>query len=187
MKKYVFILLLSTISITVSAQKEKGKNKSNGKEKTEEPVDYSKNVATVNSVVNSLYHSVSGEIEEERDWKLFKLLFHPDAKLITAGKNNEREFQVKSMGTGDYVKTTGKWMVSNGFIEKEISRKSEVFGRMAHVFSTYEAYNSEADLEPNLRGINSIQLVNDGERWWILNLYWTQENWMYPIPSKYLN
>ena len=185
MKKYVFILLLSTLSFSVLAQKEKGKSK--GEDKTEKAVDYSKNVATVNNVIKSLYHSISGEKEEERNWKLFNFLFHSDAKLITAGRNNERAFQVKTMSTSDYIKTSGKWMEANGFIEKEISRKSEIYGRMAHVFSTYEAYNSKTDEEPSFRGINSIQLVNDGERWYILNLYWTQENWMYPIPAKYLN
>jgi len=26
-----------------------------------------------------------------------------------------------------------------------------------------------------MRGIKSIQLFNDGKRWWIVNIYWTQE------------
>jgi hypothetical protein len=28
--------------------------------------------------------------------------------------------------------------------------------------------------EPFMRGINSIQLFNDGKRWWIVNIYWQQ-------------
>lgn len=185
MKKYVFILILSVLSITVSAQKGKGGGK--GEEKKEEPVDYSNNVASVNSVIKTFYREISGEKDEKRDWKLFKFLFHPDAKLITAGKNDERQFQVNYMGTGDYIKSSEKWMVANGFVEKEISSTSEIFGRMAHVFSTYEAFNSRHDEDPILRGIYSFQLLNDGERWWILNLYWTQETWLYPIPEKYLD
>ncbi|MCL5128094.1 hypothetical protein [Algibacter sp. L4_22] len=185
MKKYVFILLLTVISITASAQK--GKEKEKGNEKTEKPIDYKKNVATVDDVIKTFYSVVSGEKGEKRDWKLFKFLFYPDAKLITAGKNNDREFLVKFMGSADYIKSSEKWMLSNGFIENEISRKTEIFGRMAHVFSTYETFNSKEEEEPNMRGINSIQLLNDGSRWWILNIYWTKEAWYNPIPSKYLD
>ncbi|WP_147676822.1 hypothetical protein [Algibacter pacificus] len=187
MKKYVFILFLSVISISVSAQKNKENPNKQGEEHKEHVVDYSKNVATVSDVIETFYHEISGEKEDERDWKLFKFLFHPDAKLITAGKNDERQFQVKFMGSGDYIKSSEKWMISNGFIEKEIHRKSEVFGKMAHVFSTFEAFNSKTDEAPIIRGIYSIQLLNDGERWWILNLYWSHETWLHPIPGKYLD
>ena len=193
MKKYVFILFLTAFSITIQAQErpKKGqeKGKETGKEKAVEPIDYSENYATVNNVVNTLYDVVSGKKNEERDWKLFKLLFHPDAKLITAGRNNDREFQVKFMGAADYVKNSSKWIASNGFVKKEMRRKTEEFGRMAHVFSSYKTYNTEDENKEDseMRGINSIQLLNDGERWWILNIYWTQETWLNPIPSEYLD
>jgi hypothetical protein len=37
-----------------------------------------------------------------------------------------------------------------------------------------------------MRGINSIQLFNDGNRWWIVNIYWQQESAEDPIPDMYL-
>jgi hypothetical protein len=37
-----------------------------------------------------------------------------------------------------------------------------------------------------MRGINSVQLFNDGRRWWIVSIYWQQENASVPIPEKYL-
>jgi hypothetical protein len=187
MKKYVFILFLSAITITASAQK--GNEKGNGEEKgqTKKAPDYSENVATVDSTIKTFYKTLSGKKGEKRDWTLFKYLFHSDAKLITAGKNNDREFLVKYMATTDYIKNAEKWMVTNGFIEKEINRKSEIFGKMAHVFSTYECYINDNEDEPEMRGINSIQLLNDGKRWWIMNVYWTKETWFNPIPAKYLN
>ncbi|MEL0650593.1 hypothetical protein V6246_04110 [Algibacter sp. TI.3.09] len=189
MKKYVFILFLTAFSITIQAQKGPKKGQGKDQEKAVEPIDYSENFATVNNVVNTLYDVVSGKKDEERDWKLFKLLFHPDAKLITAGRNNEREFQVKFMGAADYMKSSSKWIASNGFVKKEMLRKTEEYGRMAHVFSSYKTYNTEDENKEDseMRGINSIQLLNDGERWWILNMYWTQETWLNPIPNKYLD
>jgi hypothetical protein len=74
----------------------------------------------------------------------------------------------------------------NGFYEKEIARRTEQFGNIAHVWSIYESRHNEDDPEPFMRGINSIQLFNDGKRWWIVNIYWQQESAENPIPEKYL-
>ena len=43
------------------------------------------------------------------------------------------------------------------------------------------------DEKPFARGINSIQLLNDGNRWWIMNIYWSSETEANPIPDKYLS
>ena len=37
-----------------------------------------------------------------------------------------------------------------------------------------------------MRGINSIQLFNDGRRWWIVTIYWQHEGEVHPLPNKYL-
>jgi hypothetical protein len=48
-----------------------------------------------------------------------------------------------------------------GFYEKEIARRTEQFGNIAHVWSIYESRHNENDPEPFMRGINSTQLFND--------------------------
>lgn len=72
-----------------------------------------------------------------------------------------------------------------GFFEKEIARRTESFGQIAHVFSTYEARHSPDDEKPFLRGINSIQLMSDGKRWWIVTIFWQAEDEKNPLPEKY--
>lgn len=175
MKKYIFLFCLSILSVTIDAQETKGKTN-----------NYLEKVKTLDSTIETLYAVISGEKGVERDWKLFKYLFKPDAKLIPSGKNKEGKLMVRYMKPDDYVKGSGKWLVENGFFEKEIHRKTDVFGNIAQVFSTYESFKSEADKKPFMRGINSIQLLNDGERWWVVNIYWTQETEQNPIPKKYL-
>lgn len=175
-KKSLLLVLISFISITAQSQ-EKGKDA---------PKDYSKNVLTIDSTINSLYAAISGEKGKKRDWALFKFLFHAEGKLITSGKNDERKFQIRYMKPDDYIKSSGKWLVENGFIEKEVHRTVDAFGNIAHVFSTFEASKSKTDEEPFMRGINSIQLLNDGERWWIVNVFWDNENRRNPIPNSYL-
>jgi hypothetical protein len=148
--------------------------------------NYSDKVQTLDSTMETLYAVISGEAGESRDWELFNYLFTADAKLLPSGKNQEGKIGYRAMTPKDYVDSSGKWLEENGFFEKEIFRVTETFGSVKHVFSTYESYRSEKDEKPFARGINSIQLMNDGSRWWVLNIYWTQESETNPIPEKYL-
>jgi hypothetical protein len=180
MKKFLLFVSISFIAVTFQAQ-----NKKTDKIKETEK-DYTENVLTLDSTINSLYAVISGEKEEKRDWILFKFLFYPDAQLIASGKNDEGKLQVRYMKPDDYIKSSGKWLVENGFFEKEIHRTVDTFGNMTHVFSTYESFRNEQDEVPFMRGINSIQLLNDGKRWWIVNIYWSQETKRNLIPQEYL-
>ena len=78
-------------------------------------------------------------------------------------------------------------LLQQGFYETEVARRTEQFGRIAHVWSTDESrHDSKTIPAPFMRGINSFQLFNDGMRWWILSIYWQHENAEHEIPQKYL-
>lgn len=147
---------------------------------------YQEKVSSLDAIIENLYDVISGEKGEARDWDLFRFLFHEEAKLIPSGKRKDGSAGARYMSPEDYINSSGNYLVQNGFFEKEIHREVQTFGTMTHVFSTYESYRSEADTEPFARGINSIQLLNDGERWWILNIYWTGETDDNPLPEAYL-
>lgn len=148
--------------------------------------DYSNKVTSLDTIMETLYGVISGEKNEERNWELFRYLFKPEAKLIPSGMNKDGLFEVRYMTPENYIDSAGKWLMENGFYEKEIYRKTESFGNITHIFSTYESFKSKTDTKPFMRGINSIQLLNDGNRWWIVNIYWTQESEDNPIPARYL-
>ena len=38
-----------------------------------------------------------------------------------------------------------------------------------------------------IRGINSMQLMNDGKRWWVVTIFWEEESPTTPIPQEFLN
>ncbi len=178
MKKVFTSLLISIITVNLNAQAEK-ENKA-----IEFQID-STRVLTLDNTIKTLYAVISGEKGVERNWEQFKYLFHNDANLIPSGKTKEGNFMARFLKPNDYIKGSGKWLVENGFFEKEIHRKVDLFGNIAHVMSTYEAFYSETDKEPFMRGINSIQLFNDGKRWWIISVFWSQETKENPIPKKY--
>ncbi|MGA1227676.1 MAG: hypothetical protein ACO3VF_10705 [Tamlana sp.] len=184
MKNILAILLICFLSVTIEAQTEQKTDLE--KEAVEFKVD-STSVLTLDSTIKTLYGVISGEKGVERNWKQFKYLFKPEAKLIPSGKNKEGVYVVRYLSPSDYIKNSGKWLVENGFFEKEIHRETNTFGNITQVFSTYESFKSESDEAPFMRGINSIQLLYDGKRWWIVNIYWTQETKENPIPKTYLN
>tara|TARA_R110000823_G_scaffold281301_1_gene399543 strand:- start:125 stop:655 length:531 start_codon:yes stop_codon:yes gene_type:complete len=168
----ILIIAILSISTIVKAQSSEQK--------------YLIKVQTLDSTIETLYGVISGEKGQERDWELFRYLFHPDAKLIPTGKNQAGEIGATFMTPDAYITRAGKMLVETGFFEKEIHRSVDTFGTITQIFSTYNSYNSESMDKPFARGINSIQLLNDGKRWWIINIYWMQESPENPIPEKYL-
>jgi hypothetical protein len=52
-------------------------------------------------------------------------------------------------------------------------------------FSTYESRRNVSDTT-RVRGINSIQLYNDGRRWWVVSVFWANERNNGTIPPQYL-
>ena len=77
-----------------------------------------------------------------------------------------------------------RYLIETGFREKELSRKTEQWGELAHVFTTYET-NTEKNKSIQ-RGINSVQLMHDGTRWWIISLLFEAERPQLPLPEAYL-
>ncbi|MCW9036974.1 hypothetical protein [Altibacter sp.] len=147
---------------------------------------YLEKVQTIESTITALYAVISGEKGDNRDWELFRFLFASEAKLIPTGKAASGVSSVRYMTPEAYITASEQWLLDNGFFEKEIFRIEERFGNIAHVFSTYASYYSETDETPFMRGINSIQLFHDGDRWWVVNIYWTPETPETPIPKRYL-
>ena len=147
---------------------------------------YAEDVASLDNILEALYASISGEKGEARDWDRFNYLFTKEARLIPTGKNKEGEVGYRIMSPQAYVESSGKWLEENGFYEVEIHREVAAYGSLVHVFSTYESYRSKTDETPFARGINSIQLLNDGNRWWVMHIYWLGETEALPLPAKYL-
>lgn len=147
---------------------------------------YAEDVASLDNILKALYASISGEKGELRDWDRFRNLFIPEARLMPSSKNQEGKVGYRIMAPDEYVARSGKWLEENGFHEVEISREEVEYGSLVHVFSTYESYRSKADDKPFARGINSIQLMNDGDRWWVIQIYWLGETEALPLPAEYL-
>lgn len=143
-------------------------------------------VATVDGIVAALYDVISGTAGQPRDWDRTRSLFAPEGRLMAVGARPEGVYALRAMTVEDYIARNAKAFATMGFFEREAARSTETFGQIVHVFSTYESRHARGDAEPFQRGINSIQLYNDGKRWWIVNLLWRAEDASLRLPERYL-
>jgi hypothetical protein len=133
-----------------------------------------------------MYDCISGPAGQPRQWDRLRSLCVQRAYSIRVGRLPDHALGCKIMKTDEYIRQMEPWLLDNGFFEKEIHRVEERFGNIAHVFSTYESRRKADDPHPFMRGINSFQLMNDGHRWWIMNVMWEHESPENPIPRRYL-
>ena len=143
-------------------------------------------VKSVDAIVAALYDVISGPAGQKRDWDRMKSLFVPGARLIPSVPSADGGATARVLDVDGYIERSGATLERNGFFEREISRRTEAFGHIAQIFSTYESRHTAADDKPFARGINSIQLLKDGDRWWIVTVFWDAERPGQPIPQEYL-
>jgi hypothetical protein len=129
---------------------------------------------------------ISGPAGEKRDRERFRSLFVPGARLIPTGRRPDGTTGHRVLTPEQFMEGSAPLMEERGFFEREIGRTSEQFGVLLHAFSAYDSRWKEDDPQPFARGINSIQLLNDGTRWWIVNVFWDSERANNPIPAEYL-
>lgn len=139
---------------------------------------------SIDTQIAALYDTISGPAGV-RDWDRFRGLFIDGGILISTGIRPDGTQVLRQMSVEDYIQVSGSYFEKDDFFESEISRKVDVFGSIAHAFSTYET-RREPDAIPVARGINSLQAMHDDKGWRIVSIFWTGESDRNPIPEQYL-
>lgn len=143
-------------------------------------------VESVDAILHALYASISGPKDQERDWPRFRSLLVPGARLMPTGRSAQGEGRLRVWTAEEYIAAAGPGLMRNGFFEREIGRTMERYGNIVHVMSAYDSKYLPSDPQPFARGINSIQLWNDGIRWWVVSIFWESETPSTPIPPAML-
>lgn len=169
MKRFAFLLMICCITASLSAQEAK-----------------TEDVESVDAIITALYDVISGPAGEKRDWDRMKSLFIPEGRLIPTFKQPDGKVGYRWWSIQEYIDQAGAGLEKNGFFEVEVARKQENYGTLVHLFSTYESRRNADDEKPFARGINSIQLMYDSERWWIVSVFWRGESADNKIPKAYL-
>ena len=141
-------------------------------------------VTTIDSIIPTLYAVISGPVGQPRQWDRMLSLFHPQARLMPTGCDTAGNCRARILTPEDYRQRADSLLVTTGFRERETARRMERYGNVAHVWTTYESFRRD-EKEPFARGINSVQLLWDGHRWWIMSVFWDSERPGNPIPAEY--
>ena len=167
------ILLISMVSFAQATQLTSASN-------------YEKDSESIQNILDAYYDCISGPIGETRDFDRLENLFHPEARLIYSNWNNEtgKAYTLIFKTLPEFIEKLD-YLDKKGFYEHEVSNVTHSFSSIAQVFSTYK-FRAEDNSIPPGQGITSYELFFDGDRYWIMSMFWVAENEKYKIPQKYL-
>jgi|SRR6516165_9360832 hypothetical protein len=136
---------------------------------------------TLDELIKAMDEAVSGPGNKDRT--CFRALFLPETRLIPLRHLPDGSYQPRVLTVDDWINIVGK-RGGESFTEHQIKVKSETYGHMAHLWSTYETRG--ADGKAMDRGINSIQAIFDGKQWKVIQIVWQAESPSEQVPEKYL-
>ena len=146
---------------------------------------YEQDVSSADAIVKALYDVISGPSSKARDWNRFRFLFGKDAHMMTAVPHKDSGTIIRTITPEQYIERNGKRLQEIGFVEKELYRITETHGAVTHMFSTYQSDFTTNGNAQQTRGINSIQLFNDGKRFYVVSIFWDGDS-KKQIDKKYL-
>ena len=138
--------------------------------------------ATLPDLIKAVDEAVSGPGNKDRT--CMRQLFTPDARLIPLVKGPDGKWAPRILTLDDWIARVAK-RGSEVFYEHQIKYSVDEYGHMAHLWSTYQVTETP-DGKPTVRGVNSIQAVNDGSTWKIVQILWEAESPTEPLPARFL-
>jgi hypothetical protein len=136
--------------------------------------------AAIDRRLGEVYAVISGPAGEERDWDRMRTLFTDDARLYAITPSGLSGGSVE-----DYITRSGPFLTRSGFSERQLARRVEIYGNLAHAWSSYEGSFTEPQGAPgSVRGINSFQLMRQSDgRWLVHSILWQAETPDDPLPA----
>ncbi|HET9397640.1 MAG TPA: hypothetical protein VFO45_02365 [Sphingomicrobium sp.] len=129
----------------------------------------------IGAAIDEMYAMISGPAGL-RDWSRQANCFLPEARQVRTFVDDRGRPGMLAMGLDEYAANVTPFFMANDFYEVETSRRIDLFGNIAHVWSAYEARTSPDDATPERRGINSIQLFRHPDHGWrIVHMIWDNE------------
>jgi len=142
-------------------------------------------VGSLDGMIKAWYDIVTVPKGSRPDWARDHTLYTPETRFLSVGQDKNGKLRGTILDHTMYASGVGPQIETKGFYESEIHRITQTFGQTAHVLSTYESRRTK-DGPVIARGVNSIELFNDGSRWWITYAQWDEERPGNPLPKELL-
>jgi hypothetical protein len=133
-------------------------------------------LAGIDETVRAVYDVISGPPGQARDFTRMRSLFAPGALLRVITPNGVRGGTLE-----EYIARNAAVLEREGFTERELGRRTEVYGNLATVWSSYDGRTASGSFHE--RGINSFQLVRVNGRWLVASILWQEETDQFPLPA----
>ena len=150
------------------------------------PVPIEEAARSPEGLIRGLYDMVSFGPGPEPDWTMFRQVFLTDALLIVAPSRTRSMRQMDVDGFiqdwKDFFRDAG--LTEKGFTETIATLDLTQFGGMAHAFVIFEPRIGGTEQARPIRGLDSIELAWDGERWWVASITTDFEGPGKTIPQK---
>lgn len=128
---------------------------------------YAQDVQSIDAIITAYYEVVSGSSEDPWQFERDCYIHSPNAIITRLDENGKAESHTLE---AEYIPLA--LSPKQDFYEIELKRTVSQFGNIAQVWSAFEIRN-DPKIESTKRGLNSIQLHYENERWWIDS--WTCE------------
>ncbi len=138
----------------------------------------SADLAGIDQAIRGTYEVISGPPGQKRDFDKMRAMFAPGALLRVITPKGIRGGDLE-----DYIAKSGPILEKEGFTEQELGRRTEVYGNLATVWSSYDGRTASGSFHE--RGINSFQLVKVDGKWLVASILWQEEGTpvVFPLPA----
>jgi len=133
--------------------------------------------AGIDQAIRGVYEVISGPPGQKRDFDRMRALFAPGATLKAIGPKGLRGGSLE-----DYISRNKDVLEREGFTERELGRRFEVWGGLATAWSAYDGRTANGSFHE--RGINSFQLVKIDGKWLVASILWQEETHENPLPAN---
>jgi hypothetical protein len=133
-------------------------------------------LAGIDQAIRGVYEVISGPPGQKRDFDKMRSLFAPGATLKAIGPNGLRGGSLE-----DYISRNSAILEKEGFTERELGRRVELWGGLATAWSAYDGRTASGSFHE--RGINSFQLVKIDGKWLVASILWQEETPDDPLPK----
>jgi len=134
-------------------------------------------LAGIDQAIRAVYDVISGPTGQKRDFDSMRSMFAPGATMKAIGPKGLRGGTVE-----DYIKRNAEILEKEGFTERELGRRVEVWGSLATVWSAYDGRTANGSFHE--RGINSFQLVKVDGKWLVASILWQEETPENRLPAN---
>jgi hypothetical protein len=133
-------------------------------------------LAAIDQAIRGVYAVISGPPGQKRNFDRMRSMFAAGATLKAIGPKGLRGGSLE-----DYISRNKDALEKDGFTERELGRRLEVWGGLATAWSAYDGRTANGSFHE--RGINSFQLVKIDGRWLVASILWQEATPENPLPA----